>query len=811
LFGFALTGAWATGFPAAAAQQVQAAPAGSLQVTVTDQNGLSLASAFVLLEQNGKVIYQERTTPSGSAVLHRLAPGTYKVLIEKQGFYSASVEKVEIAAGQTVPMEVRLDAVREYRSDVEVTAQPSPIDPETTASAQSVTSNEISMIPYPSTRDYRNVLPYIPGVIADFSGQIHVAGGSTQQVQDYLDGFEVGQPASGTLAVRVNPDSLRKVAVLSSRYSAMFGKGSAGLTDFEIQDGDNHFRVNATDFLPTFQNVKGIQFNNWTPRAYFSGPLVRNKAWFTLSHEGENDLNVVKELPDGADTNTVWRTSDLARLRVNLTPGNVLTASGLVNLLHSQNSGISAFDPVSVSTDNHSTLYVLTLKDQITLGGRTLLEFGAGYHRTNNSSFPQGFSPYVLTPTGRTGNFFQTTGSSSDRTQAFTNLYLQPLKFLGSHQVTVGARVDRVVLRQTISRVHIQFTDANNALLRQITFQNGSENHLNTLESSAYLQDRWSPAEGLVIETGARWDHDSFTGRNMFSPRIAGTYMLHASTETKLSAGIGVYYDRTNLSLISLSQQGSLTDVFFAPVPATISTTFLVDPSRLVMPRFINWSVSLETRLPARIYGRVEVLSRHGIHGWAYDALPNGNFLLGTNRQDRYDAIQFTARRELKPGYPWLISYTRSNARSNQTIDFTLNNFVTGAQTGGPLLWDSPNQLTSWGSMPLFWKLKKFDIAYSTIWRTGFPFIVINQFGQLVSGPGQFRFPDYFTLNVAVERKFTFHHYRWAARLGVDNVTNRENPTVVNNVIDSGDFLHFFGTGHRTLNGRIRFLGKATK
>ena len=126
----------------------------------------------------------------------------------------------------------------------------------------------------------------------------------------------ISQPASGTLAVRVNPDSLRKASVLSSRYSAMFGKGSGGLTDFEIQDGDNNFRVTATDFIPTFQNVKGIQFNNWTPRAYFSGPLVKGKAWFTLSHEGENDLNVVKELPEGADTNTVWRTSDLARVRV---------------------------------------------------------------------------------------------------------------------------------------------------------------------------------------------------------------------------------------------------------------------------------------------------------------------------------------------------------------------------------------------------------------------------------------------------------------------------------------------------------------
>jgi len=242
-----------------------------------------------------------------------------------------------------------------------------------------------------------------------------------------------------------------------------------------------------------------------------------------------------------------------------------------------------------------------------------------------------------------------------------------------------------------------------------------------------------------------------------------------------------------------------------------IQTSFLVDPGLLTMPRFINSSVALETRLPARIYFRAEYLERHGVHGWAYEGLPGGSFLLLPGRRDRYDAVQFTARKEVKRGYPFLVSYTRSNARSNQTIDFSLTSFVTGRQAPGPLPWDSPNQITSWGSLPLFWKLKKFDFAYSTRWRTGFPFFTVDDLGVVVSGPGQFRFPDYFTLNVAVERKFTFHHYRWAARVGLDNVTDRVNPTFVDNNVNSPAFLTYFGQGHRTFNGHVRFLGKAAR
>jgi hypothetical protein len=63
-------------------------------------------------------------------------------------------------------------------------------------------------------------------------------------------------------------------------------------------------------------------------------------------------------------------------------------------------------------------------------------------------------------------------------------------------------------------------------------------------------------------------------------------------------------------------------------------------------------------------------------------------------------------------------------------------------------------------------------------------------------------------LNPAVERKFNFKGYHWAARIGLNNITDSQNPTVVNNTVGSPGFLTFFGQGHRTLNGRIRFLGR---
>jgi len=792
----------------AALLQASALASGQLHVTVADQNGQPLSQATVIIQQNAKVVAQEPTTPSGSAVLRQLAPGAYRVLVEKEGFYTTEVAKLEIVSGQSLPLEVRLQPVREFKEQVEVAAQASPIDPEESSSAQSITAADISNIPYPTTRDYRNVLPFIPGVVADSGGQIHVAGSSTQEVQDYLDGFEVSQPAGGTLGIRLNPDSLRKIEVRSSRYSAEFGKGSGGLVDLQVQDGDNRFRFNATDFVPTLQNVKGIHINNWTPRGYFSGPVVRDKLWFDLSHEGETDYNIVKELPDGADTNRVWRTADMGRLRMNLAPGNVLTFSSLLNVLDSKNSGISPLDPVSVSQQVHTSLYLLGLKDQITIAGGTLLELGTAFHRSKTDSLPVGDLPYVLGPTGRSGNYFATDENSSTRTQAFTNLFLQPWKLLGTHQFTVGARADHVVYHGRIDRGAIQFVDGNNALLRQVTFSNTPGFSLNTFESSAYVQDRWQPVQRVLIEPGARWDRDSFLQRDFFSPRIAGTVLVDRNSETKLSAGIGIYYDRSNLALASNAFQGTRTDVFLSPAPQTFFANFIVNPALLAMPRYTNWSVSVDRRLPWKVYARLEYLSRHGEHGWAYEEQTNGNFELLSNKADRYDAAQITLRKELKSGYPVLVAYTRSRAVSNQTIDFAIDALLVGGQRPGVLPWDAPNQLVTWGSYPLFWKFKKFDLAWSAIWRSGFPFGTVDQFGQVVAGVGAFRFPDFFTLNPAIERKFVFRGYRWAARIGIENITNSLNPTTVDNNVNSPTFLSLFGTGKRSLNGRIRFLGK---
>ena len=51
---------------------------------------------------------------------------------------------------------------------------------------------------------------------------------------------------------------------------------------------------------------------------------MRNRAWFFDGLEAEYDNIYIEELPPNADTNHLWRGSNLAEAQVNLTPANIL-------------------------------------------------------------------------------------------------------------------------------------------------------------------------------------------------------------------------------------------------------------------------------------------------------------------------------------------------------------------------------------------------------------------------------------------------------------------------------------------------------
>jgi hypothetical protein len=307
---------------------------------------------------------------------------------------------------------------------------------------------------------------------------------------------------------------------------------------------------------------------------------------------------------------------------------------------------------------------------------------------------------------------------------------------------------------------------------------------------------------------------------------LAATYVLDNSGNTKVSAGIGLIYESTPIFLVARPYAGSRQDIFFFTDPnctaptgcvtttGPLATTFSADPKALQSPRFVNWSIAIEKKLPGAIYAKAEYMQRRGARGFVYDtrdSSTSGDFILQNTRDDHYNSFQIALRHNFRETYSLMGSYTRSSATSNQALDFNVDSNILSPQQPGPYPWDTPNRFLSWGYLPFFSLpiIHRLEVAYSLEARTGFPFNEFTDQQQLIGKPGQNRFPDYLSLNVQLEKRFHFFGYYLALRGGFNNITGRCNPFVVNSVIDASHPQPTFAACQgRAFTSRIRLLGR---
>jgi outer membrane receptor protein involved in Fe transport len=790
-----------------------------LIIRVKDENGAPVASAKVYLYAEGdRQVAVRETDFAGRVAITGVAPGLYQLRVEKQRFYSAKLERVEL--GKAENLEITLAHEQEIRESVDVSSAAPTIDHARTAAVDEIGAREIMTLPYPRKRDFRNMVAYLPRAHQDTNGQLHINGSASYQTFYALDGFNISHPASGLLDLRVSPDALRKIEIQSSRYSAEYGKASGGILNLTTGMGDDRFRVAATDFAPSAQFTRGINLDSWTPRVAISGPFRKGRAWYYSAVDADVSLDIRTDLPEGADRNQSWRLGELAKAQVNLSPTHLVNFGFLMNQFQTESSGLSGSTPQGTAPELKQGVYLLTLKDQIFRPNGLSVETGLAASRFTSDILPKGDLPFQLVPGTARGSFFKRSEVGSSRIQGLVNVTLSPSEWRGRHEMKLGADVNHIGYERLLDRSPIQILRSDDTLSREITFQGVTEARRNNLEIGVYAQDRWAISNRLLVEAGMRLDRDSIVKRVLAAPRLSGSALLTKDGETRLAMGMGIFYDSSNLDFVTRPLEGRRFEQFFGRngvmllANRSVETGFILNEERLEAPRSFGWSMEFERKLPADIYFRAEWIGRRGGNGYAFE-LQEGTqpsqfmtILELTNaRNDRYDALSLTARREFRENYQIFASYTRSSARADSILDFSLDSPIFSPQQGGPLDWDAPHRFISWGWAPLP-LLKKIDLAYSVEWRSGYPFSAITQDRMLFGEPNSNRFPAYFSLNVHAERRFQLLNFNLALRAGFNNITDRENPTGVDNNINSSQFLNFNGLQKRVFTARIRFLGR---
>ncbi|HEX4067427.1 MAG TPA: TonB-dependent receptor [Acidobacteriaceae bacterium] len=784
--------------------------------TVVDQNGLAVPGALVTIEEPGQPPLRLITDYVGRCVWTPRTGSPYSVRIQKGGFYQTSSADVD---PRDKTLRLTLTHQEVLQQEVSVHASTPGIDPDQIADKFALNVPEIVNIPFPTNRDIRNLLPFTPMVIADSSGQVHVAGGETWMTLDTLDGFDIRNPVYGTLDLRVSTDAVSSIDTQTTRYPVEYGRATGGVIAFTTGMGDNKFRYDATNFVPSFRDQNGIRFDTFEPRITFSGPIRRNRAWYFDAIDTQYSNIYIPELPSNANTDQLVRGANLLKFQTNLGAHNSLSPALLWNDYHSPYEGISATTPQE-STDNHDILAWLPyMRDQQSFRNGIVLDSGFGDMRYREGFEPHGTLPYDLTPTVTSGSNFENQTTRSQRFEGYLNAFLPPHNWHGSHLFRTGVDIDHIRFTENVSFAPVNYLRDDGTLERQSTFPAFAPFARSNLETGIYLEDRWSPRGDLLVEPGLRFDWDNIVRRPLWSPRIAFNYSPDAATT--FSAGIGVYYAHTDLEYLTRALAGIRYDTYYAadgttPAGPPLETTFTEDDASLHQPRAINWSVGVHHELPGQVYLGASFMQKVTSNLFDY-ANPagsgslSGNWQLTNDRQDRYHAVEVDARRTFRGSYALFGSYTQSSATTNAAIDYVPTIPLLGPQQSGPLFWDVPNRVISWGWLPAWAPFfpsihKNWDFVYTLDWHSGFPFDSINDNEEIVGPAGSHRFPTYLDFSPGLEWRFHFRGKYFGLRGTAENITDTQDPYVVFNNVDSPQYLTFTQPLGRAFTTRIRLI-----
>jgi hypothetical protein len=783
---------------------------------VVEENGRGVPSASVRFRPAQDAAGEEVTAIAGEDGDFKVQlprAGAYAVSVAHPGFFLLDVKSLEVI-GDSQLLEFVLNHATGVSEAIEVRGESGGLHPDLVESKDTLTSADLINLPFRG-RDIGSALNLMPGVVQDSFGSVHLSGSAVNQVLYTLDGFNITDPISGTLEARLNVDGVRSIDYSSGRYSPEFGKGSAGVVAINTHMGTDRWQYNATNFVPGVDTASGLHIGAWSPRVEVSGPIVKRRIWFSESSEAVYSMLVVPDVA-GRNRTPSMRVDNLLRTQINATSRDLLFASFLANATYVPGSGLGALDPYSTTVNRRSRTWFTSFKHDHHFAGGALFEWGYAEYRALHRQIPQGVDYYQMTPYGRRGNFFVNSTERSIRRQFLTNLLPRTFHLGGVHQLKAGTDMDRVDYDVVNRRTGYEQFGLNHQLLSLVTFGGSGVFSRPNLEASSYLVDSWKVRPWLNIEAGIRQDWDELLRNVVFSPRLAVAASPFGWKNTRLAAGYAVTRDSTSLAEFSrpLDQYGvtvnydSTGQVLNGPAV----TWYRIGNWHLKTPLYRNWTASVEQTLPRRTTLRVNYQRKRSQDGLTYLSEPatadpsiNAIFDLHNFRRDIIDSAGVSVRQEFGKHYEWMASYTRSRALSNSVISLSVDEPLWVPNNVGRMPWDSPNHILGWGYFPTPWS--DWSVACLADLRDGFPFSVMTDYGAVVGAVNSHRYPDYFNLEVHLERRLRLGKRRVALRGGFTNITNHQNPTAVNNIIGGPEFLQFYGSQTRHLVFRLRWLG----
>jgi hypothetical protein len=279
--------------------------------TVYDQQGAVVPGAKVTVTNTGTKIAQSTVTgKDGYFEVLDLAIGNYRVAVDHAGFNKVVTQEQKLLINQSLRFDITL-TIGTSNQTVTVEAQVSGVETENPTLGQSVTSRALVNLPL-NGRDVLDLALLQPGVTEadpDYggAGTFSVAGGRPDSITYLLDGGVNNNLLDNSVVLDPNPDTIAEFRILTSNYTAEYGRNAAGVISVVTKSGTNEFHGSGFDFARdgifnanSFFNIEnGVPRDDLERNQYggtLGGPIKKDRAFFFVGYQGQRLSQTLTEV-----------------------------------------------------------------------------------------------------------------------------------------------------------------------------------------------------------------------------------------------------------------------------------------------------------------------------------------------------------------------------------------------------------------------------------------------------------------------------------------------------------------------------------
>ena len=284
----------------------------TLSGTVTDASGAAVPNAQVSIKNTATAVTRGVTADSvGFYTAPNLLPGNYSVTFSSSGFSTEVRNGITLTVGAQQVLNASL-RVGQVSQQVTVTGEAPTVQLASSVLSAVVEAPMVVGLPLNgrSWTDLANLQPGVAGIETQvpfgdsgrgnrgFGAQISISGSRPTQNNYRLDGISINDYANGgpgsVLGGNLGVDAVEEFSVLTSSYSAEYGKTSGGVVNAISRAGTNQLHGSAYEFVRNssldarnfFDPATVPPFRRNQFGASIGGPILKDKTFFFGDYEG---------------------------------------------------------------------------------------------------------------------------------------------------------------------------------------------------------------------------------------------------------------------------------------------------------------------------------------------------------------------------------------------------------------------------------------------------------------------------------------------------------------------------------------------